>query len=81
MPGGRGPHGLSCLLRAGGPEHPTTALVRNNLAALCDPQGVSAGGFHGLPFPGMTRGLAIEDGKVVAYRTKVKVSFKYEGKD
>ena len=25
--------------------------------------------------------LVIEKGKVVAYRTKVKVSFKYEGKD
>jgi len=25
--------------------------------------------------------LAIENGKVVAYRTKVKVSFKYEGKE
>jgi dodecin len=25
--------------------------------------------------------LVIESGKVVAYRTKVKVSFKYEGKD
>jgi hypothetical protein len=25
--------------------------------------------------------LAIENGKVVAYRTKVKVSFKYEGTD
>ena len=25
--------------------------------------------------------LAIENGKVVAYRTKVKVSLKYEGKE
>lgn len=25
--------------------------------------------------------LVIEDGKVTAYRAKVKVSFKYEGKD
>ena len=25
--------------------------------------------------------LVIENGKVLAYRTKVKVSFKYEGKD
>jgi flavin-binding protein dodecin len=25
--------------------------------------------------------MTIEDGKVVAYRSKVKVSFKYEGKD
>jgi len=25
--------------------------------------------------------LVIENGKVEAYRTKVKVSFKYEGKD
>jgi dodecin len=25
--------------------------------------------------------VVIEKGKVVAYRTKVKVSFKYEGKD
>ncbi len=25
--------------------------------------------------------LVIENGKVTAYRTKVKVSFKYEGKD
>ena len=25
--------------------------------------------------------MTIEEGKVVAYRTKVKVSFKYEGKD
>ena len=25
--------------------------------------------------------MQIEDGKVIAYRTKIKVSFKYEGKD
>ena len=25
--------------------------------------------------------MQLEDGKVLAYRTKVKVSFKYEGKD
>jgi flavin-binding protein dodecin len=25
--------------------------------------------------------MTIEDGKVIAYRAKVKISFKYEGKD
>jgi flavin-binding protein dodecin len=37
-------------------------------------------GLEGLPRQVVKQDLAIENGRVVAYRTKVKVSFKYEGK-
>jgi flavin-binding protein dodecin len=37
-------------------------------------------GLEGLPRKVVKQDLAIENGRVVAYRTKVKDSFKYEGK-